>query len=284
MEVDIYECYSSPDGTFVKDVLVRGQESSDKPRECSECKVTISDVNAEEESVFENSVYFRNDFNGILVIGESDTDIDLALERCVTTMFPSERCNARFYPEQMSSGVTCSIRLECVKNEELVCDWDSDKKFQTMVRHKERGVELYKLRRVSDAFRRFSKAFKLLLSIDPIPDDESLTVEEPEHVRSMRVVLYNNVASCKLHCQKYQHVVELCDKALAIEPNNIKSLYRRAVALMELKIYDEAQESLSRILSLDPHNVTAKQKLKDLKNQTKDNDAKYVTVVKKMFS
>ncbi|KAJ8874164.1 hypothetical protein PR048_025006 [Dryococelus australis] len=284
MEVDIYECYVSPDSTFVKEVLVPGIESKDKPREGAECKVTISDINADEEIVFENSVYFRNDFNGILVVGESDTDIDLALERCVTTMFPSERANARFYPAQMSSGVTCTICLVCVKNGELVCNWDSDKKFQTMLHHKERGVELYKLRRISDAFRRFNKAFKFLLSVDPILDDESLTVEEPDHVRSMRVVLYNNIASCKLQCHKYQHAVELCNKALAIEPNNIKSLYRRAVGLTELKIYDEAQDSLSRILSIDPNNIAANEKLKDLKNKTKDLDAKYVNVVKKMFS
>merc|ERR1712070_1279505 len=52
-------------------------------------------------------------------------------------------------------------------------------------------------------------------------------------------------------------VIMLCDKALAVEPFNIKVMYRRGQARMEMGDWDLVIEDMDRIIGLDPTNADA---------------------------
>lgn len=55
-----------------------------------------------------------------------------------------------------------------------------------MRHHKERGVQLVKEKKVVDAFRRFNKALKMLVAIEPI-DPEVIYEEQVKEMIDLRV-------------------------------------------------------------------------------------------------
>jgi FK506-binding protein 4/5 len=76
----------------------------------------------------------------------------------------------------------------------------------------------------------------------------------------------------------------MCNKVLVLEQNNIKALFRRAVAYMETQEFEEAKEDLNRVQELEPENAAAREKQRELKQQQRKTDAKLAAAMKKMFS
>lgn len=83
---------------------------------------------------------------------------------------------------------------------------------------------------------------------------------------------YLNMALCELKMMQYEKAIFYADKALLIQPNNTKGLYRKALALIELKREGEAKELLELILKEDKENNEAKMQLRKIKAHFKDLD------------
>lgn len=276
-----------------KEVITEGVWG-DRPREGGKCVVVIDDIVTENIALEEIqqaavSVYLGLQFNGSLTIGDSDTDIDRSLERCIQTMlcmevslmiltFVPELCNET---SLQSRTVKFKVHLKEIYNEPYIFDWTDRKKYEFSMYHKVRGVELYKCGRTRDAFLRFSKALKLLVTIAPIEDS---TTAVQRDVISLRILLCNNIASCHLQYKNYTHVIEMCNKVLFLEQNNVKALFRRAVAYMETQEFEEAKEDLNRVQQLEPDNRAAREKERELKERQRKTDAKLAAAMKKMFS
>lgn len=60
---------------------------------------------------------------------------------------------------------------------------------------------------------------------------------------SLLPALLLNEAQCRLHLQQPRLAVQLCSRVLEREPENVKALYRRAVAKLELAEFVEARRS-----------------------------------------
>jgi tetratricopeptide (TPR) repeat protein len=92
-------------------------------------------------------------------------------------------------------------------------------------------------------------------------------------------VLLTNSAACNLAIKDipaYESAIACCDKALAIDSDNLKGLYRRGLAYKELgekiehnnekdprlhNLYKNAKDDLEKLTLLDRKNEIAEQKL-----------------------
>lgn len=276
-----------------KEIITEGVWG-DRPREGGKCVVIIDDIVTENVALDEIqqaavSVYLGLQFNGSMIIGDSDTDIDRSLERCIQTMLRMEvsLMILTFVPESLNETslqartVKFKVQLKEICNEPYIFEWTDSKKYEVSMYHKVRGVELYKCGRTRDAFLRFSKALKLLVTIAPL---EYSTTALKRDIMSLRILLYNNIASCQLQYKNYSHVIEMCNKVLFLEQDNIKALFRRAVAYMETQEFEEAKEDLNQVQELEPENAAAREKQRELKQRQRKTDAKLAAAMKKMFS
>jgi hypothetical protein len=72
-----------------------------------------------------------------------------------------------------------------------------------------------------------------------------------------RLVLLKNRAACFLKLELFTSALEDCTEALRIDPNDVKALYRRALAYEACGKLTEAFSDLKHLLSIDPRNKEA---------------------------
>lgn len=75
---------------------------------------------------------------------------------------------------------------------------------------------------------------------------------------------YRNRAAAYLKLEKYECAVRDCDKSLELEPNEPKSLYRRAQAKEHLEKYEEAYRDAVNVYNMDKNDKIIKQYLERL--------------------
>jgi tetratricopeptide (TPR) repeat protein len=82
---------------------------------------------------------------------------------------------------------------------------------------------------------------------------------------------FNNAAVIFLKLSQYQDAQDMCDKVLALEPNDTKALFRRAQSYVARGEFDNAVADLKAALQTDPLNTGIKTELnkaiQSLKNQ-----------------
>ncbi|XP_073406550.1 sperm-associated antigen 1 [Dendrobates tinctorius] len=72
---------------------------------------------------------------------------------------------------------------------------------------------------------------------------------------------YNNRAQAWIMLKKWQNAVNDCEQALDVEPDNVKALFRRAVANKNLRNFQAASSDLKTVLLFEPENPAAKKVL-----------------------
>ncbi|GIY82410.1 peptidyl-prolyl cis-trans isomerase FKBP4 [Caerostris extrusa] len=99
-------------------------------------------------------------------------------------------------------------------------------------------------------------------------------------------VAHLNLAACFLKLEKFGDVLESCDKALAIEPNNSKAFFRRGKAYLALQECEKAKENFTKVLEYEPSNTAAKKVIQicnlNLKKQLDKEKKMYQTIFKKL--
>lgn len=279
----------------ISKTVVKHGEWGTKPQDFAECKVKISDVSFEGMDLDPTSCYFSNSFNGDMKIGEADNDQDRLLELCVQCMFVREishfvievptkpLCQSKFETRPCIKGtIKCTVELQELHNDELLFEWSKEKKFSVATMYKEQGVNLFRAGRIIDSFIKFSRAFKIIVTIGPVESFSRKSLLDKD-ILSLRVNLLNNMASCQLHQKNFDYVIALCQKVLKIDQNNVKALYRNAVASKELHNYEVAEDNLKTVLKIEPNNTAAKERLQEVREVTKEMNDRYAAVVKKMF-
>lgn len=81
-----------------------------------------------------------------------------------------------------------------------------------------------------------------------------------------RAVGYTNRALCYLRRNQPSSAEADCNKALGMEADNIKALFRRSQARKMMKKYKESLEDLTHLLKIDPKNAAAKKEMTVVKN------------------
>lgn len=154
--------YQSPDGKIKKEIIEFGTWGN-KPTENCECKVSISDLSVD----FLDIDKFNN---APVCIGDIDTAFGRLLDKCLQTMMIGELAKVTF---TLDKTVTFKLELIDINPCELIFEWDTRKKYDCALYHKEQGVKLFGSS-YTDASHHFSKGknfrntFKLEYNINTV--------------------------------------------------------------------------------------------------------------------
>ncbi|CAD1472215.1 unnamed protein product [Heterotrigona itama] len=249
----LLQTWKSADNIVRKDIINPGTFCK-KPTECATCEVIIENINVTNASVHDleskfNSEILNNRSKNTLTIGEANCEIDRQIERAIQMMMVSEKSLVTV--DVLLEGIDNSlvIKFEITLNDvqpyKPIWEWTPEEKYSVALKYKEAGVGLFKEGRYVDAFHRFSKACKILITLEPIKDLE-------------------------------------LDKTLE-KSNNVKALYRRGVAHGNLKDVEKAVADLKNAANLEPHNQTIKEQLSIYNVKLQEANQKFENMMRRMF-
>ncbi|KAL7976416.1 hypothetical protein Chor_015480 [Crotalus horridus] len=91
--------------------------------------------------------------------------------------------------------------------------------------------------------------------------ETGLSDMEKTKSRDLRLAAHLNLAMCHLKLKEYSQVLENCNKALELDCNNEKGLFRRGEARLAINDFELARADFQKVLQLYPSNKAAKVQL-----------------------
>ncbi|KAE9603026.1 hypothetical protein Lal_00012788 [Lupinus albus] len=157
--------------------------------------------------------------------------------------------------------------LSFVKEKE---SWDlnTQEKIEAAGKKKEEGNVLFKAGKYERASKRYEKAIKF------IEYDSSFSDEEKQKSKVLKITCNLNNAACKLKLKNYKEAEKLCTKVLELDSRNVKALYRRAQAYIQLVDLDLAEIDIKKALEIEPDNRDVKMEYKILKEKVREYNKK----------
>ncbi|XP_042459415.1 70 kDa peptidyl-prolyl isomerase-like [Zingiber officinale] len=159
--------------------------------------------------------------------------------------------------------------------------WDltsNQEKIDAAAKKKEEGNALFKSGKYARASKRYEKASKF------IDYDNNFSEEEQKQSKALKAACNLNNAACKLKLKDYNEAVKLCTKVLEIESRNVKALYRRAQAYIQLADLDLAELDIKKALEIDPDNREVKLEYKVLKEKVREYNKRDAQFYGNMFA
>ncbi|KAJ6653456.1 hypothetical protein lerEdw1_009210 [Lerista edwardsae] len=252
--------WACPDGTFVKLVLEAGT-GLDKPKEGSVCRVFI-------EAEPGGPLTYPSRSWAEVELGEGDAEWDGAVDRALETMLAGEQAELR-----LAGGGRITVRLAGFTPAKDSWEMSASEKWDLVLRHKERGSELYRAGDVGAAARRYARALRLLVVAAPPPDYDQIKAE-----------LHANLAACQLRLRQPANAARNCTKTLALQPANTKALFRRGLAYDAMNDLEGAAQDLRGVLQVEAGNRAARRELERVTERIRARDAKLARAMQKMFS
>ncbi|KAG0453654.1 hypothetical protein HPP92_024958 [Vanilla planifolia] len=177
-----------------------------------------------------------------------------------------------------NSVVYYEVELVSFVKEKESWDMNNTEKIEAAAKKKEEGNALFKLGKFAKASKRYEKAAKL------IEYDSSFSDEEKQQSKALKVTCNLNDAACKLKLKDYKEAAKLCTKVLETESRNVKALYRRAQAYIQLADLDLAELDIKKALEIDPDNREVKLEYRTLKEKMKEYNKKDAKFYGNMFA
>ncbi|KAG2383152.1 hypothetical protein C9374_004489 [Naegleria lovaniensis] len=109
----------------------------------------------------------------------------------------------------------------------------------------------------------------------------SQTLSETEQ---LQVTANLNIAQCYLKLEKYEQALEYSQRALKLEPNNIKGRLRKALAHLGLNDIDNSERALEDVSKEIPNDPLVKQGYKKLEALKKEHRTKEKKMMMGIFS
>lgn len=185
--------------------------------------------------------------------------------------------------EVVPKSYTVRIELKTFTNVPHVCDMTCADKLQYARGHKDKGSQLFSAKNYRWAFRHFSWSYKYVISLEHDDVHGDVATQLKLDIQDLKLKCLLNLAACQLQNYSYDHAVENCTHALEIDPNNVKGLYRRGTALIQLQEYERAKCDLERAKSLDTKNPAIDKQLEVLKERTCKLNKYFAVAMKKLF-
>ncbi|GAY50738.1 hypothetical protein CUMW_129040 [Citrus unshiu] len=241
--------------------------------------VFVKKGHSEEEQLFE----FKTDEEQV---------ID-GLDRAVITMKKNEVALLTIAPEYAfgsaesqqelavvppNSTVHYEVELVSFEKEKESWDMNTEEKIEAAGKKKEQGNTLFKAGKYARASKRYEKAVKY------IEYDTSFGDEEKKQAKALKVACNLNNAACKLKLKDYKQAEKLCTKVLDLDSRNVKALYRRAQAYIQMADLDLAEFDIKKALEIDPDNRDVKLEYKTLKEKMKEYNKKEAKFYGNMFA
>src|SRR5690606_32047171 len=130
-------------------------------------------------------------------------------------------------------------------------EWNIEERIKSAMKLKDDGNFEFKEKNFKKASVRYKQALRLL--------DFN---EKKKEIEELKLICLTNLAASELKLSKYENVIKTCTNALKIDENNMKALYRRAQAFMNLEEFEKSKQDFDKILNLKIDENTRKLVLK----------------------
>lgn len=192
--------------------------------------------------------------------------------------FGSEQSNQELAVVPPNSTVNYEIELVSFLKDKESWDMNTQEKIEAAGKKKEEGNMLFKAGKYLRASKRYEKAVKY------IEYDTSFGEEEKKQAKVLKVSCNLNNAACKLKMKDYKEAEKLCTKVLEMESRNVKALYRRAQAYINVADLDLAEVDIKKALEIDPDNKDVKMEYRVLKEKMREYNKKDAKFYGNMFA
>ncbi|KAF8006789.1 hypothetical protein BT93_K0949 [Corymbia citriodora subsp. variegata] len=177
-----------------------------------------------------------------------------------------------------NSTVYYEVELVSFVKDKESWDMNTEEKIEAAGKKKEEGNVLFKAGKYARASKRYEKAVKY------IEYDTAFSEDEKKQAKALKVACNLNDAACKLKLKDYKEAEKLCTKVLELDSRNVKALYRRAQAYIQLADLDLAEFDIKKALEIDPDNRDVKLEYKVLKGKVKEYNKKDAKFYGNMFA
>ncbi|KAK1426360.1 hypothetical protein QVD17_15031 [Tagetes erecta] len=265
------------DNKVLKKILIEG-EGYDRPNDGAVVQVKLIG------KLQDGTVFLKKGYDEVLFEFKVDEEqvID-GLDRGVKTMkkgevsvltihpdyaFGSNESHQEYATVPANSTVYYDVELVSFEKEKDLWELNTLEKIEASGRKKEEGNILFKKQKYERASKRYEKALSF------IEYDSAFSEDEKQQANVLKISCNLNNAACKLKLRDYKHVVKLCTKVLDADSKNVKALYRRVQAYIQLVDLDLAEMDIKKALEIDPDNRDVKLEYKLLREKVKEYNKK----------
>jgi len=220
------------DGGVMKKIIKKGVEYK-TPNDTATCVVKYTGI--VNGKVFTT----QNADTEVHLNMDEDFTIPTGLHRALQSMKKGEKASFTVksnygYGKQGNSqlgippgaDIVYTIELISFKNEKESWEMNTKEKIASMMKRKIKGNKLYGIKQYSKSSDCYEKAIKMFRKSEL----KDLSNDEKKEINAIQVACHSNTALCKLKEKKFTEAIESCNKALDLQENHAKSLYRRGQA------------------------------------------------------
>ena len=244
------------DGGLLKRVLKAGAESHRVPRLGARVKIRYVGSLAACGTRFDS---------GLAEFHTGEAQVIAAWDKGVSTMSKGEVadfvCRADYAfgesgkPPQVAPDTAVKYEIELLSYQEPARElWEMSPadKLEEALRLKAAGAEAFKASEWAAALSKYREAASLLdgFAAPELLFSERTMTEQQAH--TTLVACWLNEAMCDLKLDDAHAAEAACGRVLALEPENVKALFRRGTALTNLSQFGAARRDLKEANRLDP--------------------------------
>ncbi|XP_077025795.1 peptidyl-prolyl cis-trans isomerase FKBP4 [Tamandua tetradactyla] len=263
-EVELFEfkgedLTEEEDGGIIRRIRTRG-EGYARPNDRAMVEVAL-------EGYYKDRIFDRRELH--FEIGEGDSlDLPFGLEKAILRMEKGEHSIVYLKPSyafgsvgkkkfQIPPEATLKYEVHLKSFEKAKESWEmsSEEKLEQSAIVKERGTVYFKEGKYKQALLQYKKIVSWL------EYESGFSSEELQKAQALRLASHLNLAMCHLKLQAFPAATESCNKALELDSNNEKGLFRRGEAHLAVNDFELARSDFQKVLQLYPSNKAAKAQL-----------------------
>ncbi|XP_043196516.1 peptidyl-prolyl cis-trans isomerase FKBP4-like [Amphibalanus amphitrite] len=147
--------------------------------------------------------------------------------------------------------VQYEVKLKSFEKAKERWEFDAAGKLEQAKLYKEKGTNYFKAGKFQLAEKNYKRCVEFL------EFETSWSEEEKPLAKEVELAGHLNLAMCYIKLTDYVQARAHCDKALEIDANNVKGLFRRGQALAKMNEPELARADFQRVIQLDPQNKAA---------------------------
>ncbi|KGL86859.1 Peptidyl-prolyl cis-trans isomerase FKBP5, partial [Charadrius vociferus] len=226
------------------------------------------------------------------VVGEGeDHDIPIGIDKALEKMQRGEHCILYLGPRygfgeagkpkygiQANAELVYEVTLKSFEKAKESWEMDTKEKLEQAAVVKEKGTMYFKEGKYLQAVIQYGKIVSWLEM------EYGLSEKESKASDSFLLAAFLNLAMCYLKLREYAKAVECCDKALGLDQDNEKGLYRRGEARLLMNEFELAKCDFQKVLEVNPQNKAAKSQISVCQKKTKEHNERDRRIYANMFA
>nr|CAB3246478.1 peptidyl-prolyl cis-trans isomerase FKBP8 [Phallusia mammillata] len=269
-------------GLLKKKVVCPGLGSDSRPLRGQEVTITVESKFADETVAEENQE---------LTFVLAERDVMDALDLAVNLMEKEETCtivaNSKYcYGEKgklpiipPDTDLTFTVKLIDIQDGPYNVSTPIEKRLAWVDDRRSKGNKLYSEKSFTEALHAYRKCARILEQAS----NQDHSDEIKKEITSYMVKCHNNLSASHMMLEKWKEALQSCQKAEKLDPNNLKTVFRKGKILAKLGEMKKAIETLKKANQLSPEEKTIQAELARLTKKMQTQKEAQQKMYKRMF-